>query len=129
MKEKIARFMQGRYGSDGFNKFLLGLTLILLVLSMFKIPTVGTIAFLLLILVYFRMFSRNTAARYRENVTYYNVRNKLLAPFQRVKRRFSQRKTHRFYRCPVCKKELRVPKGKGLILVKCPCGHSFQKRT
>lgn len=129
MKEKLAQFMMGRYGSDGLNKFLLGLSLALLVLSMFGVPLVGRIVLLLLIIVYFRMFSRNTQARYRENITYYNIRNKVLLPFRRIKRRWAERKTHRFYRCPVCKKELRVPKGKGLILVKCPCGNSFQKRT
>ena len=45
------------------------------------------------------------------------------------KRRFSERKEYRFYRCPVCKKELRVPRGKGKIRIKCPCGNAFTKRT
>ena len=33
MKEKIQRFMMGRYGSDTLNKFLFGVTLVLLITS------------------------------------------------------------------------------------------------
>lgn len=33
MKEKIQRFMMGRYGADALNKFLFGVTLALLVAS------------------------------------------------------------------------------------------------
>ena len=39
-------------------------------------------------------------------------------------------KTHAYFRCPECRKELRVPKGKGKIRITCPhCGHQFVKRT
>ena len=35
MREKLYRFMQGRYGTDKLNQFLFYLELILLVLSLF----------------------------------------------------------------------------------------------
>lgn len=37
MREKLYRFMQGRYGTDKLNQFLFYLELILLVLSLFLI--------------------------------------------------------------------------------------------
>lgn len=129
MRERFARFMQGRYGADGFGRFLILLAFLMVILSFFRIPYVSLVGLFILVIVYIRMFSKNTRARYQENLLYYRVKNKLTAPFRKMKRRFSDRKTHRYYRCPKCKKELRVPKGKGLILVKCPCGNSFKKRT
>ncbi len=129
MKEKWMRFMYGRYGTDGLNRFLLILALLLLIVSLFGIPYVSGVALLILIITYVRMFSKNTAARQKENVAYYKIRGKVLLPFYQLKNRFRDRKTHRYFKCPKCKKTLRVPKGKGTIKIKCPCGHSFQKRT
>ncbi len=38
--------------------------------------------------------------------------------------------THRIFKCPKCKQPLRVPRGKGKILITCQnCGHKFQKKT
>ena len=35
MREKLIRFMQGRYGTDQFSRFLLGAAVVCLVLSLF----------------------------------------------------------------------------------------------
>ena len=44
----------------------------------------------------------------------------------RKERRKEEEKTHAFFRCPQCGKELRVPKGKGKIKIRCPnCSHEF----
>ena len=40
MREKLYRFMMGRYGNDRFNRFLTILSMVFLVLSMFRIPFV-----------------------------------------------------------------------------------------
>ena len=48
MKEKLVRFMQGRYGVDTFSKFLLVLGLVVVLLSSFFAgKTVGTICYVL----------------------------------------------------------------------------------
>ena len=64
IKRSLARFMQGRYGSDSLGRFLVWAALILYVLGMF-IPYVGGLFSFLglatLIYTLFRMFSRNTA--------------------------------------------------------------------
>ena len=64
MREKFARFMAGRYGSDQLNRLLSVLCLVLLVLAMIfngtKVSSVlWIVSFALLMLVYFRMFSKN----------------------------------------------------------------------
>lgn len=58
MREKIIRFMQGRYGADQFGRFLSGLSMVLLVISVFSRHQIWfTLALLVLIYEYFRMFS------------------------------------------------------------------------
>ena len=72
MRERLARFMQGRYGVDQFSNFLVILALILMVAELF-IPVVhirsglSTAGLLLLLYAYFRIFSKNHYRRYAEN--------------------------------------------------------------
>lgn len=48
----------------------------------------------------------------------------------RKERRKEEEKTHAFFRCPQCGKELRVPKGKGKIKIRCPnCSHEFIRKS
>lgn len=48
----------------------------------------------------------------------------------RRERRKEEEKTHAFFRCPQCGKELRVPKGKGKIKIRCPnCSHEFIRKS
>lgn len=131
MREKIIRFMQGRYGVDAFSKFILGVSVIFLLLSMFfpELPFhfFGTI---LLIYCYFRMFSKNISKRYQENMTYLKYQNKVTAKIHKWKRKMQQRKTHHIYRCPTCHQKIRVPKGRGRIAIRCPkCNNEFIKKS
>ena len=71
MKEKLMRFMQGRYGVDPFCKFLLIAGLVVVFLSaVLGGSVVGMILYvigwILIIYCYFRMFSRNISKRYAE---------------------------------------------------------------
>ena len=85
MKEKLQRFMTGRYGVDALNKFLLGASVVLLVLSMFtrRGNALYSFALLLLLICYVRMFSRNIQARYNENIKFYNMKNKFFGFFKK----------------------------------------------
>lgn len=131
MREKLIRFMQGRYGMDQLSRFTTGTSLFLMVLNLFIPNRIGyTFALLLLIYSYFRIFSKNHTKRYKENqwfLRYYY-------PFQRFftsqKNLLRQRKTHHIYKCPTCKQKIRVPKGKGKIQIRCPkCNAEFIKRS
>lgn len=135
MKEKLIRFMQGRYGIDTFSKALLVLGLIaVLISSFFAGKTAGTIGYVLgwfiIIYCYFRMFSRNVNKRYAENQTFLAKTSKIRSYFHSQKGMWSQRKTCHIYKCPNCKQKIRVPKGKGRIEIRCPkCSTTFIKKS
>ena len=119
----IQRFMAGRYGTDKLNMLLLGLGMAVAVINLFiRQPLVSfvlmVLAWLLLGLVFFRTLSRNTYKRYREN-------RRFLLLLQRIKDR-----EHRYYDCPKCRQQVRVPRGKGKIAITCPkCRDKFIKKT
>lgn len=130
MKEKLYRFMIGRYGNDQFNRFLMILALLFFALSLFRVPFVYLIGLVCLIYAYFRMLSRNTYKRSIENNKYMQCEYKIKRYFSTLKRDMQQRKTHHIYKCPSCKQKIRIPKGKGKIEIRCPkCSQTFIKRS
>ena len=135
MRERLARFMQGRYGVDQFSNFLVILALILMVAELF-IPVVhirsglSTAGLLLLLYAYFRIFSKNHYRRYAENERFMKYFNKVRFFFARKKSHLEHRRTHRIYKCPSCKQSIRVPKGKGKIAITCPkCRTEFIRKS
>lgn len=131
MREKLMRFMQGRYGMDQFGRFLSGLTMVLLVISLFSRHQAWyLLALIALVYSYFRMLSRNIQKRYSENQRYLAYTAKLRQAFLRRKNELQQRKTHHIYRCPACRQKIRVPKGRGKIEIRCPkCGEKFIRKS
>lgn len=133
MRESFARFMVGRYGMDDFGKFLVYFSLALMIISLFfPNSIIYWLALVMLIYAYFRMFSRNTNKRYRENLKYYEIKNRVKGFFKGkgFGSRANQDPTKKIFKCPGCRQKVRVPKGKGTILITCPkCRAQFQKRT
>lgn len=123
--------MQGRYGVDQLSRCMLGAGLVCWVLSL--ITKRGIFSLLLLvfvIVIYFRMFSRNIPKRYAENQKFLGYYNKVAGKFRMEKDLMQQRKTHHIYKCPSCKQKIRIPKGKGKISITCPkCRTEFIKRS
>lgn len=131
MREKLMRFMQGRYGADAFTKCLMVLIVVSMVFAMIlKSDIFYVVSLVLLVYSYFRMFSKNHNKRYAENQKYLAVFNTIKYTFQKEKGVVSQKKTHHIYKCPACKQKIRVPKGKGKIMIKCPkCNKEFLKKS
>ena len=119
----VRRFMIGRYGTDKLNMAILVVGMIASLISVFvRLPLLNL---LLVLLAYclmgwalFRMLSRNTYKRYQEN-------RKYLMLVQRFKDR-----EHRYYDCPRCRQQVRVPRRKGKISITCPkCKEKFIRKT
>ena len=130
MREKMIRFMQGRYGNDRLGQVMLMLALACMVLSLFRIPFISTIGLIILILTYYRMFSRQIGKRAAENQKYLQFEWKLRAKLQKRKQTLAQGRTHRIYKCPNCRQKIRVPRNRGRIAITCrKCGTEFIKKT
>lgn len=130
MREKFSRFMIGRYGNDRLNQVIMIVAMIALVISFFGPEIFYLFSLLCLVVVYFRMFSRNIYKRSMENNKYLQWEYKVKQFFAKKKREMQQAKTHHIYRCPSCKQKIRVPRGKGRIEIRCPkCGQTFIKKS
>ena len=122
ISDAFRRFMMGRYGTDKLNMAILGTGVALCLLVMFIRGLLGLVltllSYCLMFWAIFRMFSRNTYKRYREN-------RKYLQLMERIKDR-----EHRYFDCPRCRQPVRVPRGKGKIAITCPkCKEKFIKKT
>ena len=123
--------MQGRYGVDSLSRFLSVILLAVIVIGMFvRIPLSGLISLVLLVILYWRMFSRNIPKRYAENQKFLQLRDKFLGNFSNFGSNMSQLKDYHIYKCPRCNQKIRIPRGKGHIMVRCPrCGYEFHKKS
>ena len=123
MRYGLQRFMQGRYGTDKLNMVILCAGFAACLLSMFIRAdwlnlVLTLISYALMFWAIFRTLSRNTYKRYQENRRY-------LMLLQRFKD-----KDHRYFDCPRCRQNVRVPKGKGKISITCPkCSEKFIRKT
>ena len=131
LKYRFSKSMQGRYGVDSLSRFLSVVLLAVIILGLFiRIPFSGLITFLLLLVLYFRMFSRNIPKRYAENQKFLQLRDRFLGNFSNMSSNFSQFKDYHIYKCPQCSQKIRIPRGKGHIMVRCPrCGFEFHKKS
>lgn len=131
MKEKLIRFMYGRYGVDSLGKFTIITGLAAMILAGWTDSMLlSFLSWCLIIYSYFRMFSKNIYKRSSENQLYLNKTYKLRTFFYRQKNMMAQRKTHHIYKCPTCKQKIRIPRGKGKIEIRCPkCNTTFIKKS
>ncbi len=125
----ISRFMNGRYGNDSFNQFLIILWLIEAFLNLFLNSLVLYVfGIVLCVVVFFRMLSKNIVKRQRENAAWYHFSKKIGNRFRHFSVRIRDRKTTRFFHCPYCKAPIRMPRKIGKFNIRCRgCGKSFQK--
>lgn len=140
-RDKIFRFMQGRYGltgaGDGLTRFLSYVVLFLFVLSLFRVPYTQYVAIAVIGYMYFRLMSRNVYKRSAENNWFmqktFKIRMKLNSlRFRLLKwwKNLKTLRTHHIYKCPTCRQKIRIPRGKGKIEIRCPkCGQKFIRKS
>ena len=126
-REKLVRFMAGRYGGDQLNNFLLVIVMLIIAVNVFVGSYIMTVVYMLLWgWSIFRMMSRNIYKRQAENAKFLKLWNPVKGYFKLMNNKFRDRKTHIYKKCPKCKAVLRLPKKKGNHTVKCPkCGNRF----
>lgn len=130
IRSKLQQFMVGRNGADQLSVTLMWAGVATWAIYLFSgwLP-VYLISLALMTWTLFRMFSRRIDRRRAENA-------KFLELIRPVRRRLSalgcrlRDKEHRYFRCPNCGQQMRVPKGKGRIQVTCrSCGITFEEKS
>ena len=124
---KVANFFQGRYGIDELYKFLFVVFWIVAILSLFiRNPIIYLLEILICIFMLYRALSRNIYKRQNENAKYLKIKNKVIEKIKLHKKKWADRKTHIYRKCPNCKAEIRLPKKKGKHVCTCPsCKKDF----
>lgn len=139
------KFLEGTYGVDLLSLFLI---LISCIFNIWDITRVFSI--ILLVFAFYRAFSKKIYKRREEYNIFYTYTNKLLSKFgksipynlpvynlsnlSKVFENFnhwvSEKKNYKITKCPNCKQKLRLPRGKGNIVVTCKkCSTKFDLRT
>ena len=127
----LRKIMMGRYGTDQLSIALLVLYFLMSVAARAaNLYVIMLISYIPLALCFYRMLSRNTSRRYRENVQFLKYWDPIRLWFYHTANKMKDLKTHRYYKCPKCSNTLRVPRGKGKISITCPvCRTEFVKKT
>lgn len=134
-----------RYGFDLLSIFMIFISLILNVF-----PITRIFSFILLILSFYRAFSKKYYKRRQEYNVFYTYCNKFLALFKKslpanipnfhfgnlyplvesAKNSLNEKRNYKITKCPKCDQKLRLPRGKGKIVVTCRrCSNKFDFKT
>lgn len=147
-KQKLFRFMYGRYGSDKLNNFISYSALFLMIAGVvilfiwprsYAISLASTIIYLvawvLIIWTFCRMMSKKIAKRRRENERFLKISRAISRFFsgntsRKTKTNNFDNATYIFRDCTKCGSTLRLPRRGGKHKVKCPrCAHSFYVKS
>lgn len=121
-RDKLQRFMYGRYGPDNLYNFLFGLYLFIIVINLFVNSRILLlIEPLIVFIMFYRFFSKKIYKRSKENQIYLKIKRKILKPFKNIKRNFSDSE-HIYKKCHKCKTTLKLPLPykRGIKHAKCP---------
>ena len=122
-------FMLGRYGVDHLSFAMLLPAMALMLLGRRRLWPLELVGLALMVWADWRILSRNISARAQENGVFLRYWQGARGAWDRLTARIKDR-DHRYYRCPRCRQQLRVPRGRGRIVITCPkCRHEFVKKT
>ena len=131
LQYRLAVFMQGRYGPDQLYRAMLVLYAVLLVFHVLTRRTAFLVAeWVILVLLLWRCFSRNIAARQKENALWLRLCGRCREKARLLRCRFRDRRTHVYRTCPHCHAVVRLPRAqKGSKVCNCPrCRRDFSVR-
>ena len=132
-RDKLIRFMSGRYGEDQLSRAVLwtsiGLAALNLLLRTWVVYALGCAGLAWMV---FRMFSRSIPARQAENRVFLRVWGRVRAFCVLQKNRIRDIRTHVYRTCPHCHAALRFARHEGApkqVRVTCPrCRRDFTAR-
>ncbi len=138
LKKRFYHFMEGRYGSDDLTRFLALAVLAMIIISfIFRSRVWFWLEVLLIVVIYFRQFSKNLTRRYLENEAYLRLSRAFSQWLRRTfdfkgskSGRQNKKSGYMIFTCPSCGQKIRIPKGHGKVSIHCSsCGNDFIGNT
>ena len=131
LSSRLAQALYGRNGFDNLARTSYFTAFILMIINMFADSLVIYLIWVaLLVYATFRILSKNISKRYAENEKFMSATKVPRSYLNLAKLQIRDRETSRYYICKKCHQQIRVPKGKGRIEIRCPkCGERFIKKT
>lgn len=131
MQSRMAQMLYGRNGYDNLARACNAVAILLLIINIF---VQNAVVYFLWMAFFgyslFRVYSRNIPKRYAENKKFLAMADVPLKRIKLLKLQWRDRSVSRYYICRSCHQQIRVPKGKGRIEIRCPkCGERFIKKT
>ena len=134
IQNATARMLYGRNGVDQLNiLFLVLYCVFVLASSLVQVKSalagliLSVLGFIFVIVFLVRTFSKKLDKRRAENAKFVGKLNGVKNWKNFQKKKWNDRNTHVYKKCPTCKKVLRVKKRKGTKTVNCP--FKFSKTT
>ncbi|MCI8497494.1 MAG: hypothetical protein HFE85_04515 [Clostridiales bacterium] len=129
--DRLRLLMYGRNGPDALSYALLITALVISMLSVvIRFSYLSILSTLLIVAAIWRQFSRNVTQRQRENQKFLSFWHKITGWFSLQRRKFQERNTYRYLKCPACHVTVRVPRGRGKIRITCPkCKIDFIRKV
>ena len=126
----MLRLMAGRYGGDQLNVLLMALYVIFYIVYRFtRMFIFELLALFLVALSLYRALSRSLERRRAENIRFLQLARPIARRWNTFHTRTHDRE-HRYFKCPNCSQQMRVPRGKGRITVHCrSCGAVFEEKS
>lgn len=127
----IQKFFYGRYGLDQLGIFSFIIYFILFIVTIFwSFLPIHILMVLLLVVMLWRMLSKQYEKRRKENEVFLKIWKPVAQFFKLPFLRIRDRKTHKYVKCPACKKYMRIKKGKGEREINCPlCSNRFSVKS
>ena len=121
----------GKLAIDEFSLFLIILAFVVLTFTIFlNLNRFAFLAWIPLIIAYWRSLSRNRIRRFKENQLFTRIYYPTSSAVKNTYRWLKRKKEHSYFDCKNCEMKLRIPKKTGHVKVTCPkCNHSFVKKT
>lgn len=130
---KYIRFMQGRYGMYGMDDLNRTASWVVVLLDLigilFSQPILVYLSLVFLILIMFRIYSKNIVKRTMENTKFRELTGGMRHYVMAMQKNHKD-PGHRYYVCPSCRQLVRVPSGRGKIEITCPkCRKMFTRKS
>lgn len=131
LRNKLARWMSGRNGTDELAMACVWLAVILYIVGLIsRVVLFYWVSIALLVYAALRMSSRSVAARRRENQAFLAKAGPVGTWLRDPVAAFAEARSYKHLTCPECGQKMRVPRGKGTLRVRCPkCGNRFEAKS